>query len=171
MPPSTTAAPHLSDTLRLELFIDAVSDYAICTFDANGFVTSWNAGAERIKQRPERFVEIEVADHRHARHEQPLPRQANEGLGHRPHGARARQEQRQPGEADLETLMQAVAGAWPGEMPSRGLAYDGASLSVALPEQWGQPQVTQLSEALQSAGFAVEQQGNGQITVRRAGRG
>ena len=49
MPPSTTAAPHLSDTLRLELFIDAVSDYAICTFDANGFVTSWNAGAEKIE--------------------------------------------------------------------------------------------------------------------------
>lgn len=77
----------------------------------------------------------------------------------------------QPGEADLETLMQAVAGAWQGDTPSRGLAYDGASLSVALPEQWGEPQVMQFSEALQSAGFAVEQQGNGQVTVRRAARG
>lgn len=77
----------------------------------------------------------------------------------------------QPGDSDLETLMQAVAGAWQGDTPSRGLAYDGTSLSVALPEQWGQPQVMQFSEALQSAGYAVEQQGNGQITVRRAGRG
>ena len=77
----------------------------------------------------------------------------------------------QPGEADLETLMQAVASAWQGDAPSRGLAYDGASLSVALPEQWGQPQVMQFSEALQAIGFSVEQQGNGQVTVRRTGRG
>ena len=45
--------------------------------------------------------EVEIADDRHPRHQEPLPRQANEGLGHRPHGARARQEQRQPGEPDL----------------------------------------------------------------------
>ncbi|TIS46011.1 MAG: PAS domain S-box protein [Mesorhizobium sp.] len=49
MPLTTTDAQHLSDSHRLELFIDAVADYAIYSLDADGFITSWNAGAEKIK--------------------------------------------------------------------------------------------------------------------------
>ena len=30
-------------------FIDQISEYAIFTLDKNGFINSWNAGAERIK--------------------------------------------------------------------------------------------------------------------------
>jgi PAS domain S-box-containing protein len=40
---------HLLDALSLELLIDAIADYAICTLDPEGFIVSWNAGAERIK--------------------------------------------------------------------------------------------------------------------------
>src|SRR5689334_9141620 len=49
MPLTTTDAQHLSDSHRLKFFIDAVADYAIYSLDADGFVTSWNAGAEKIK--------------------------------------------------------------------------------------------------------------------------
>lgn len=49
MPLTTTDAQHLSDSHRLVFFIDAVADYAIYSLDADGFVTSWNAGAEKIK--------------------------------------------------------------------------------------------------------------------------
>ncbi len=38
-----------SDPRRLELLLDAVTNYSICMLDLNGFVASWNAGAERIK--------------------------------------------------------------------------------------------------------------------------
>ncbi|WP_135820394.1 PAS domain S-box protein [Halostella litorea] len=34
---------------RFELFVDAVEEYAIFALDADGYVTSWNRGAERIK--------------------------------------------------------------------------------------------------------------------------
>ena len=34
---------------RFRLFVDGVTDCAICMLDANGIVTDWNAGAERIK--------------------------------------------------------------------------------------------------------------------------
>ncbi|BCM22103.1 PAS domain-containing sensor histidine kinase [Mesorhizobium sp. J8] len=49
MPLTTTDAQHFSDSHRLEFFIDAVADYAIYTLDADGFITSWNTGAEKIK--------------------------------------------------------------------------------------------------------------------------
>ncbi|OHV59345.1 hypothetical protein LCM4577_20220 [Mesorhizobium sp. LCM 4577] len=49
MPLITTDAQYLSDSHRLEFFIDAVADYVIYTLDADGFITSWNAGAEKIK--------------------------------------------------------------------------------------------------------------------------
>ena len=39
----------LSDAARLQLFIDAVTDYAISMLDPQGYVTSWNSGARRIK--------------------------------------------------------------------------------------------------------------------------
>ncbi|MFZ3214619.1 MAG: PAS domain S-box protein [Candidatus Acidiferrales bacterium] len=34
---------------RFRLLIDAVKDYAIMSLDANGLVTTWNAGAQRLK--------------------------------------------------------------------------------------------------------------------------
>ena len=34
---------------RFELLLDAVTDYAIFMLDPEGFVTTWNVGAERIK--------------------------------------------------------------------------------------------------------------------------
>jgi PAS domain S-box-containing protein len=34
---------------RLELLVDAVTDYAICLLDRDGVIRTWNAGAERIK--------------------------------------------------------------------------------------------------------------------------
>ena len=34
---------------RVELLLDALADYAIYMLDPEGFVTTWNAGAERIK--------------------------------------------------------------------------------------------------------------------------
>jgi PAS domain S-box-containing protein len=39
----------LGDTHRLELLVDAASDYAIYLLDVEGFVQTWNSGAERIK--------------------------------------------------------------------------------------------------------------------------
>ncbi|TWI52587.1 hypothetical protein IQ22_03357 [Pseudomonas duriflava] len=39
----------LSDENRYRLLIDAVIDYAIFMLDSNGFVSSWNSGARRIK--------------------------------------------------------------------------------------------------------------------------
>jgi PAS domain S-box-containing protein len=40
---------HGSDAHRLELLVDAVTEYAIYTLDQDGFITTWNTGAERIK--------------------------------------------------------------------------------------------------------------------------
>ena len=34
---------------RFHLFVQSVIDYAIFMLDPDGLVTSWNAGAERIK--------------------------------------------------------------------------------------------------------------------------
>jgi PAS domain S-box-containing protein len=39
----------LSDGARLELLVDAVTDYAIYLLDRDGMIRTWNAGAERIK--------------------------------------------------------------------------------------------------------------------------
>src|SRR6476661_5978704 len=43
------STPHLTDATRLQLLMDAVSDYAIYMLDPDGRVTSWNAGAQRMK--------------------------------------------------------------------------------------------------------------------------
>jgi len=40
---------YCSDARWCELLIDSVLDYAIYTLDPDGFVKSWNPGAERIK--------------------------------------------------------------------------------------------------------------------------
>ena len=71
------------------------------------------------------------------------------------------------GDNDMEALMLAVAGAWVGDTPSRGLSYDGTALTVNLPGDWTQFQSEQLRTRLQAAGFAVEQ-ADGRMTVRRA---
>jgi PAS domain S-box-containing protein len=43
------ASPAISPELRLQLLINAVTDYAIYMLDRNGYITSWNSGAERAK--------------------------------------------------------------------------------------------------------------------------
>jgi PAS domain S-box-containing protein len=40
---------HVNDALRFDLLVDALSDFAIFMLDEEGLITSWNAGAERIK--------------------------------------------------------------------------------------------------------------------------
>jgi PAS domain S-box-containing protein len=46
----TNGSTHqISDADRFELLIDALSDFAIYMLNRDGFVTSWNSGAERIK--------------------------------------------------------------------------------------------------------------------------
>ncbi len=54
----TTLASRLREAeARAKLAVDSVSDYAIFTLDKRGFVTSWNAGAERIKAyRPDEIL-------------------------------------------------------------------------------------------------------------------
>jgi len=49
--PSSTAAPPQgsSDAQRFELLVDAITDYAIYMLDPDGFVISWNSGAQRVK--------------------------------------------------------------------------------------------------------------------------
>jgi PAS domain S-box-containing protein len=42
-----TASP-LSDKQRFDLLVEALSDYALYLLDADGFITTWNAAAERI---------------------------------------------------------------------------------------------------------------------------
>ena len=41
---------------RFRLLIENVKDYAICMIDPNGYITSWNKGAEHIKGYPEKEV-------------------------------------------------------------------------------------------------------------------
>lgn len=39
----------IPDADRYRLLIEAITDYAICTLDLEGVVTSWNPGAQRFK--------------------------------------------------------------------------------------------------------------------------
>ena len=43
------SAASLTEDGRYRLLVEAVTDYAIFMLDADGFVTSWNAGARRFK--------------------------------------------------------------------------------------------------------------------------
>ena len=45
---TASSLSHLSDKQRFDLLVDALSDYAIYMLDRDGFITTWNAGAERI---------------------------------------------------------------------------------------------------------------------------
>src|SRR4051794_33161570 len=50
MPPSSPVpAPQISHERRFQLLVDAVTDYAIFMLDPDGYVISWNTGAERMK--------------------------------------------------------------------------------------------------------------------------
>src|SRR5262249_17382812 len=50
MPLSPAAPPQGSgEAQRLQLLVDAISDYAIYMLDPDGAVVSWNAGAQRIQ--------------------------------------------------------------------------------------------------------------------------
>lgn len=40
---------ELSDIQRFQLTVSSIRDYAIYMLDPEGYVTSWNAGAERFK--------------------------------------------------------------------------------------------------------------------------
>ncbi len=49
MPSPYVGRQPISEAHHLALLIDAVADYAIYMLDPDGFVTTWNTGAERIK--------------------------------------------------------------------------------------------------------------------------
>ena len=49
MPLSAGSVYPPTDAHRLELLLDAISDYAIYMLDPAGFITTWNTGAEKIK--------------------------------------------------------------------------------------------------------------------------
>jgi PAS domain S-box-containing protein len=49
MPLTVGSVYHPTEFHRHELLVEAISDYAIYMLDAEGFVTTWNRGAERIK--------------------------------------------------------------------------------------------------------------------------
>ncbi|MEY9189498.1 hybrid sensor histidine kinase/response regulator [Bradyrhizobium ottawaense] len=46
---SPTSFERISDARRFELLVNAIVDYAIFMLDAEGYVRTWNAGAERLK--------------------------------------------------------------------------------------------------------------------------
>ncbi|HTH45545.1 MAG TPA: PAS domain S-box protein [Oxalicibacterium sp.] len=48
-PSQQTAAPALTEIERFRFFIEGVTDYAIYMLTSEGYVASWNAGAERFK--------------------------------------------------------------------------------------------------------------------------
>lgn len=76
----------------------------------------------------------------------------------------------QPGPSDLEFLMRAVAGAWRGEHPAKGLIYDGSSLDVGVPDFWSPPEAEAFAGRLRQMGLTVENNGS-QVRVRAAGAG
>jgi PAS domain S-box-containing protein len=49
MPLTTDKAQQFSRENRFELLVEAITDYAIYMLDLEGFITTWNSGAERIK--------------------------------------------------------------------------------------------------------------------------
>src|SRR6201996_3672694 len=44
-----TRVSVVEEAARYRILVEAVTDYAIYMLDPDGFVTSWNAGAERFK--------------------------------------------------------------------------------------------------------------------------
>ncbi len=57
MPATHVPAAEPATTDRFRLLVDAVQDYGIFMLDTEGFVVSWNSGAQRIKQyRPDEVI-------------------------------------------------------------------------------------------------------------------
>jgi PAS domain S-box-containing protein len=54
--PVTTRLADVSEEHRFRLLVEAVTDYAIYMIDADGFVASWNTGAQRLKQYAPREI-------------------------------------------------------------------------------------------------------------------
>src|SRR5271154_4826770 len=50
MPLTAGSGYRLADAHRLAILLDAITDYAIYMLDPEGFVTTWNKGAENIKR-------------------------------------------------------------------------------------------------------------------------
>jgi PAS domain S-box-containing protein len=50
MPLTAGSVYRLADAHRLAILLDAITDYAIYMLDPEGFVTTWNKGAENIKR-------------------------------------------------------------------------------------------------------------------------
>lgn len=74
------------------------------------------------------------------------------------------------GDNDLEALMAAVASAWPTDRPTGGLQYDGSTLTVMQPANWGAADVEQFRSKLSAAGVQVDA-ADGRLTVHRGPRG
>ncbi|MFC4277310.1 hybrid sensor histidine kinase/response regulator [Achromobacter aloeverae] len=49
VPATATPPAQIGDDRRISLLVDAIRDYAIYMLDANGYVSSWNPGAQRFK--------------------------------------------------------------------------------------------------------------------------
>jgi general secretion pathway protein L len=73
----------------------------------------------------------------------------------------------QIGDGDLETLMQAIASAWPTERPVQNLRFDNGQLSVAV-AGWSEPEINQLRDTLRPAGWQVDS-ADGRLSVRKSG--
>ncbi len=72
-----------------------------------------------------------------------------------------------PGDDDLEPMLAAAATAWPdGQPPAAQLRYEPGRLSLVA-AGWGPPQVEQLRQRLQGAGWALDST-DGQLAIRRA---
>ncbi|MGE5537260.1 MAG: PAS domain S-box protein [Gemmatimonas sp.] len=76
---------------QFELLVNSVVDYGVCMLDADGFVVSWNAGAERIKG----YRSDEIVGHHFSRFFTPEDQKAGVPLHNL---ARARAEGRYEGE-------------------------------------------------------------------------
>ena len=72
-----------------------------------------------------------------------------------------------PADGDFEVLLGAAAAAWPeGAGPAPTLRFEPGRLTVAAPG-WGEAQLSQFTERLRGAGFAVEA-ADGRVSVSRA---
>ena len=73
------------------------------------------------------------------------------------------------GDADLETLLGAIAAAWPeGQAPMSSLKFDNGRLSFAA-SGWAETQIAQMRAQLANSGMELALD-NGVLSVRRGGK-